>query len=226
MSLDASVEALFKQLDEFRQFPKYSLERRIDLFLSLYLEEFLTTRWEAPVKLVVPEFPIKREQDNQSCNVDYLLRRGGPKPAWVFLELKTSPGSIGTEQLERYRAAQQLGMFHWRRDLLSIHKAASGEARRKYAHLLEQLAKAGAWQEEHEHPLPIEVVYLAPRASVFEDARYKEWVRWLPLEEFARWKPQKHAELWGPVSALLTQMREERESGHGGSVGGPLAPVQ
>lgn len=208
MSLDASVEALFTQLDGFRQLPKYALERRIDLFLSLFLEEFLSTRWEAPVSLVVPEFPIKEEENNRSCNVDYLLRRLGQKPAWVFLELKTSADSVDTAQLERYRAAREYGMRGWRKDLLHIRDAVSGNAprKRRYNVLLEQLAKAGAWQEEHEHPIPIEVVYLAPRSPVFEDARYKEWVRWLPLEEFARWKPQRHKELWAPVSALLLRM--------------------
>jgi hypothetical protein len=205
MSLDASVEALFTQLDGFRQLPQYALERRIDVFLSLYLEEYLSTRWEAPVSLVVPEFPLKDEERHRGCNVDYLLRRQGPRPAWVFLELKTAADSVDAARLDWYGEARQLGMSHWRKGLLSIHKAVSGDAprRRKYSVLLEQLAKAGAWQEEHEHPLPMEVVYLAPRSPLFEDARYKEWVRWLPLEEFARWKPQRHAELWAPVSALL-----------------------
>lgn len=202
MSLSASVEVLVQQLDHFRRFPKYALERRLDVFLSLFVEEFLSTRFEAPVRMVAPEFPLKREGNHLSTNVDYLLRREGPHPAWLFLELKTSADSVGREQLATYRAAREQGMRHWRRGLLSIRDAVRDDAPRKkrYNRLLEQLAKAGAWLGEY----PIEVIYLSPPSPLFEEEH--EGVRWIPLDEFARWKPRQHSELWEPVSELLRKL--------------------
>ncbi len=201
MSLSQSVEVLFQQLDSFRGFPKYALERRLDVFVSLFLEEYLSTRFEAPVRIVAPEFPLKRKEDFQSTNVDYLLRREGPRPAWLFLELKTSAGSIDKAQLALYREAKERGMRDWRKDLMAIHERCRSDAARseKYDVLLKALASAGAWQQE----LPIEVVYLSPPSRAFEASGFQEWGRWLPLEEFARWQPRRHAELWEHVRKLL-----------------------
>jgi hypothetical protein len=203
MSLSASVEVLVQQLDHFRRFPKYALERRIDVFLSLFVEEFLSTRFGAPVRMVAPEFPLQGEGNHLGTHVDYLLRREGPHPAWLFLELKTSADAVSREQLATYRAAREYGMRHWRRDLLSSRNAVSGDAPRKsrYNRLLEQLAKAGAWQGEH----PIEVVYLSPPSELFAEEG-SAGVRWIPLDEFARWKPRQHSELWEPLSELLLKL--------------------
>jgi hypothetical protein len=203
MSLSASVEVLVQQLDHFRRFPKYALERRLDVFLSLFVEEFLSTRFEAPVRMVAPEFPLKREGNQLSTNVDYLLRREGPTPAWLFLELKTSSDAVSREQLASYGAAREYGMRHVRRDLFSIRDAVGNDAPRKtrYNRLLEQLARAGAWLGEH----PIEVVYLSPPSPLFDEPG-NDWVRWIPLDEFARWKPRQHSELWEPVSELLVKL--------------------
>ncbi len=102
MSQQSSLEVLFARLREWSRFPKYSLERRIDIFLTPFLAPFLSARMEAPVTLVAPEFPIKLESSNQSVNVDYLLRRDGRAPAWIFLELKTDARSLRDEQLAHY----------------------------------------------------------------------------------------------------------------------------
>lgn len=203
MSLSASVEVLVQQLDQFRRFPQYALERRLDVFLSLFVEEFLSTRFEAPVHMVAPEFPLHREGNHLSTHVDYLLRREGPNPAWLFVEVKTSAEEVSREQLATYREAREYGMRHWRRDLLSSRDAAQGDAPRKtrYNRLLEQLAKAGAWQGEH----PIEVVYLSPPSPLLAEPG-QDGVSWIPLDEFARWKPRQHSELWEPVSELLRKL--------------------
>ncbi len=205
MSLSESVEVLFQQLDSFRGFPKYALERRLDVFVSLFLEEYLSTRFEAPVRIVAPEFPLKREQDFQSINVDYLLRREGSSPAWLFLELKTSEGSIDKAQLALYREARERGMHHWRKAVMEIHGRIRSDAARseKYEVLLKALASAGAWHSPELPDLPIEVVYLSPPSRAFEASGFKEWGRWLPLEEFARWQPRRHPELWAHVRKLL-----------------------
>lgn len=75
--LNQSVDQLFKHLLGNRCFPKYQLERRLDIFISYFLEDFFSdpNHFGTKVKMVAPEFPIKNEGDNNysSKNIDYLL---------------------------------------------------------------------------------------------------------------------------------------------------------
>ncbi|MFP2923760.1 hypothetical protein ACLESO_00820 [Pyxidicoccus sp. 3LG] len=195
MSLDSSIAALFTQLEHFRQFPKYSLERRLDLFLALYLEEFLSEQYEASVRIIAPEFPLKKELGNQSTNLDYLLRRDGPRPAWLLLELKTSADSFSSPQYEIYVNARAAGMQALLRDVRTIQRASSH--RGKYEHLLQAV--------EREDPVDVgcELVYLTPVLP----RSLPEHVRVITLDTLAAWNPSKqHLELWPYVRQLLQSL--------------------
>ena len=71
---------MFANLDAWRHLPSYQLERRADVFFSLYLHEVLEA--ELGVELeptLIPEFPIKRDlvlavdPSGLSVKVDYAL---------------------------------------------------------------------------------------------------------------------------------------------------------
>ncbi|MCP3136651.1 hypothetical protein [Pyxidicoccus xibeiensis] len=195
MALDGSIAELFAQLEHFRQFPKYSLERRVDVFLALFIEEFLSEQCNAPVRIIAPEFPLKKEFGNQSTNVDYLLRRDGPSPAWLLLELKTSADSFCDQQLRTYLEARAVGMEALLGRIRTIQEATNH--REKYEHLLQAVAR--------EVPVEVEceVVYLAP---VFPRS-LSEHVRVFTLDAFAAWRPTKrHLELWPHVRQLLQSL--------------------
>ncbi|NMO16106.1 hypothetical protein HPC49_17895 [Pyxidicoccus fallax] len=195
MSLEGSITELFARLAHFSAFPKYSVERRVDLFLALFIEEFLSDQYDAPVRIIAPEFPLKREASNQSIHVDYLLRRDGPRPAWLFLELKTSADSFRDPQLEAYLRARAAGMPALLRDLHTIQRAS--DHREKYAHLLQVV--------EREAPVDVEceVVYLSPALHW----PLPEQVRVFTLDTLAAWSPRnRHVELWPHVRRLLESL--------------------
>jgi len=68
------LERVFRHLDRWRHLPNYQLERRADIFFSVYLgavvEEFTGVALEEEF---LPEFPLKRELSDKSVKVDYVL---------------------------------------------------------------------------------------------------------------------------------------------------------
>lgn len=156
------IELLFRQLDRWRCLPDYQLERRADLYFSLYLPEVLEAVLNEPIRQdLVPEFPIKQLGSNRSDKVDYLaVTADGTK--LVFIELKTDCNSTRRKQFEYLcRGAQKTGaeLFD---DLSTIRKAS--KARPKYDALIAAIKAMGlpenrAKEIGENHP----VVLISPR---------------------------------------------------------------
>ncbi|HPD48392.1 MAG TPA: hypothetical protein P5279_17685 [Anaerohalosphaeraceae bacterium] len=54
------ISQLFDRMDAWRHLPNYQLERRADLFFSLYLPSVLESKFGVPVSpIVIPEFPVR-----------------------------------------------------------------------------------------------------------------------------------------------------------------------
>ncbi len=140
-----------------KRLPKYQFERRIDSMVTLFLPGILRKVFGWRTQLVAPEFPLRKETNNQSTNVDHLLYRqaddAGTQAAWIFFELKTDAASCSDPQLEIYRTAMALGMPRLLSDLRLIADASG--ARAKYRTLTELISP---FPED----APIELVYLAP----------------------------------------------------------------
>ena len=83
-----------------------------------------------------------REPSQLTVNVDYLLLlTKGSEHRWVFLELKTDPGSFDSAQLRLYRIAQRLGMKKLLADLAPLTKRSKSP--HKYEHLLRKMDRVG-----------------------------------------------------------------------------------
>lgn len=202
MSLTDSLIDLVTRLDEWRQYPKYALERRLDIFLTPFLAPYLSQRMEAPVELVAPEFPLKRPDNAQSTNVDYLLhRRGERNPRWVFLELKTDERSIRPEQLAIYQRAAQRPFADIFAEVES-EIAPSSKHRAKYDRLLDRV-RAGGTERLRDG---VEIAYLSPKRPTTDPT-----VRWFPLKDFASWKPTDHVELWEHLRPVIEILQEDDE---------------
>ncbi len=204
MNAKSEIARLIVLMQDFRQFPKYQLERRLDIFIALFLPEFLSATFGgAPVEIMAPEFPLKKDGSRASVNADYLLYRGGDKPAWIILELKTCEGSLGASQCEKYLAAARKGMRGLLEEIREI-KNGSGEAS-KYEYLLGKFS----FPERLEHP--VEVVYLSPCAreslgGEFAGMLGADTIRWITLAEFCAWEPREGGELWVELKRLLLQI--------------------
>ncbi|MEM1416578.1 MAG: hypothetical protein AAGH15_16825 [Myxococcota bacterium] len=138
---------LFANLDRWRHLPAYQLERRADVFFSLYLTGLLReVTGVALSDIILPELPIKRDiafpesASHQSFKVDYALFSEA-RDRVFFVELKTDDASRRSEQDAYLAAARKVG---FRAIALGIRAIAlRTDAHRKYFHLLAALAELG-----------------------------------------------------------------------------------
>ena len=174
MSLDESIDSLLQRLHRWSAFPKYSLERRFDLFLTPFLEPFFSWKFGKPARLVAPEFPLLNSLGTEGAtvdenavpartvNVDYLLRLGEglstQEREWLFVELKTDSNSFDEDQARLYAAARRREMHRLIADLARIKSKAKPSYRPKYETLLAALPPS-----DDREP-PIRVAYLAPES--------------------------------------------------------------
>lgn len=103
---------LFARMDTWRHLPSYQLERRADLFFSLYLKEALEARLGfAVAERMVPEFPVRigaiypHIPIDKSFKIDYVAVSSDGTSA-ILVELKTeglsrrdSPGRSGSGEV-------------------------------------------------------------------------------------------------------------------------------
>ena len=141
---------LFGRLSKWRHFPDYQLERRADLFFSMYLVECLQERTKHDLQeLVIPEFPIKRgliwdeDTTNKSVKVDYVAFDRDLARIY-FVELKTDLASRRPEQDTYLQRAASRPFSEILQGIKDI--AVRTEEKRKYFHLLNALAAAGLIQ--------------------------------------------------------------------------------
>ena len=157
--MEKSIDQVFKNLDEWRHLPSYQLERRADIFFSLYLKEVLEEKFAERLKgiclndVLIPEFPFrkgaydaKNEKDNQSTKVDYLAVSKDHEHVFL-VELKTDNASVGSNE-EYLQNAKSAGFAKLLEGVLAIRKATSAKTRGKYDCLIGQLEKLELVKEE------------------------------------------------------------------------------
>lgn len=131
---------LFQRLDDWRHLPAYQLERRADIFFSMYLSDVLHAQTGAPHRDPIPEFPLKRRDSRKSSKVDYLvIAEGGERASLV--ELKTDMASLSSEQQTRMEIAASQGWVPLMEDLREI--LGGTPEPEKYCHLLRNLEGHG-----------------------------------------------------------------------------------
>jgi len=141
------ITELFDRMDSWRHLPGYQLERRADLFFSLYLAEALEAKLGFPVRRdLVPEFPVRigalcsRSESNQSFKIDYLALSEDLTKA-ILVELKTEGRSRREKQDKYLMEARRVGLTGLLNGVLDIFRATT--AKRKYFCLLQRLAGLG-----------------------------------------------------------------------------------
>jgi hypothetical protein len=220
MSLDHSITEIVNRLVGWSRFPKYALERRLDIFLTPFLEGFVEGAFKkagsttVTAKLAAPEFPLlaridperrppKRESKEPSAltvNVDYLLYVVvDGEPRWLFFELKTDRGSFKKEQLRLYRVARDRTMPRLLTDLQSVRgRTAKAD---KYLHLQKTL------ETGFDCSAPIQLAYLSPEPkdgfpTEKTTAGALPTIFW-SFDTFRAHRPTQHPELWKALQPLL-----------------------
>ena len=141
------IDTIFRHLDQWRHLPAYALERRADVFFSVYLKGFLENALGVALEdEILPELPLKHglvpsDRDSaQSVKVDFALFPKDRERV-LFVELKTDLRSRRDRQDEDLLAAQQAGfrrVVEGIREII-LHTAAY----QKYFHLAWALERLG-----------------------------------------------------------------------------------
>jgi hypothetical protein len=167
---DELVHQIFSNLDEYRQLPNYQLERRADIFFSIYLKEILEKHLVVEIDSFIPEFPLKIDRtthsgksSNLSNKADYFAVCWQSKTIYL-IELKTESTSLRISQHEYLVNAKEKGLYSLLNDLCNIGKASRHKA--KYTMLFKYLRDLKLI-DIHNKPLPenifkIEIVYIIP----------------------------------------------------------------
>ena len=135
------LEAVFANLDRWRHLPNYQLERRADIFFSVYLKGLMEeVTGVALDDMIIPELPLKRDATDQSVKVDYALFAKDRSKVF-FVELKTDGGSRRDQQDRYLLEAGQHGFRKVVEGLCSIIRKTN--AHQKYHHLMSALAGLG-----------------------------------------------------------------------------------
>ena len=140
------IDMLFNRLDTWRHLPSYQLERRADIFFSLYLSEVLEKKLGFQVLVdLIPEFPVHietiyKKKTDKSYKIDYIAFSKALDKA-VFVELKTDYSSRRPGQDKYLCKAREVGLSKLLGGLKKIFIATT--AKRKYFCLFEQLERFG-----------------------------------------------------------------------------------
>lgn len=92
---------------EGTKIPKVQVEREVGFILGIFIEELLCEKlrvndeYSGNYQLISREFPLKKVNNNQSTNIDFLILNE-EKGILIFLELKTDSSSNNDEQLKIY----------------------------------------------------------------------------------------------------------------------------
>ncbi len=141
------IDTLFNRMNAWRHFPNYQLERRADIFFSLYLPAALEAKLGFSVRPeLAPEFPVRigtiypNIPIDKSYKIDYVaLSAAGDKA--VLVELKTEGRSRRPKQDDYLLEAQKVGLPALLEGLMDIFRATN--AKRKYFCLLLYLESMG-----------------------------------------------------------------------------------
>ena len=190
-----TINNIFDNLDLWRNLPAYQLERRADIFFSIYLPEILSQKVGIDIEGVIPEFPIRvgtiqPEHDiNKSFKVDYLAKAKDGRTI-LFVELKTDHSSRRGKQDWYLQRASQVGIVELLVGLRQICKVT--KSRRKYRILLGLLQELGLIVMDDVEAFEIvpakytiQVIYIQPNNPGGQEnvITFKEVSQWIENHE-------------------------------------------
>ena len=191
-TLHHSIVSLVTSLKVNRTIPKYQFGRASEPLLALFLGEALEHAGFGPLEYVVPEFPLKKE-NNQSTNIDHAFKLGGA--GWLLVEVKTDAVKPRPAQVQCYEKHAERPISELIKNLTAIHDASRKKA--KYRSLIERVDRM------EPHTGNAIFLFVSPHTSdPFKGAGLR--MRWLSLHSlFADFESRQHPELWSVCASLF-----------------------
>lgn len=168
--------------------PKVQVERSLGPIIGFFLADALSANLQEDIVMLCPEFPIRKEGNNQSTNIDWLMF-SRTKQELLLVELKTTDTSFAAwqasiyEDLQNKIASTQSAVF-LAEDLEDI--ADESLERGKYLNVQKMTASGlgiteDAIREVFGRCKHARVIYLAPKASHPKQKWRDDWL-WLSFD--------------------------------------------
>jgi hypothetical protein len=194
----AFLDALLKNILDGRMIPKYQVERAISPLLGIFLPDILTEKLKSKnkIEMICAEFPLKKPENNQSTNIDWLMY-DEDRDELIFFEMKTSDSSYKQEQFDIYDSIINKSSFSFLINGLEDIWGVSLE-HGKYSKIIEDTKK---FKDKITNCKNARIVYLVPKIIKVKLIRdfgqehnvtvlsFSDLPETLPLSEFAsEWK--------------------------------------
>ena len=208
--------ALMQHLMQGTMIPKVQVERSIGPIIGFFLADALATKPDDDIVMLCPEFPIQKTGNNQSTNIDWLMRNLDTQEL-LLVELKTTDTTFRPEQAAIYRELQSKiareGSAAFLLDDLDAIGAASQE-RGKYQNVRNLLAQGFGASDDNELREALgrckraRVVYLAPQVSKPKDwPTHEEGWTWMSFADLpASLDAHDYADQWPAIRNSLLSL--------------------
>ncbi|MCW3105713.1 MAG: hypothetical protein JWQ09_219 [Segetibacter sp.] len=187
------LTSIFELLAQNKKLPYYQAERRIDIFINIYLEEILNAFLKSTsIQFIAPEFPLKKKGNAASTKVDYLCLDDITKEIY-FVELKTDNSPFKPSQLDIYRDNLQ-----WNKCIDGLHvifgKNDKGKYKEKFSLLNNRLNHFNLLSN-NSMEYKIKIVNILPNVTDEEKEKNNDLL-FITFEDLESFKPKNHSEEW------------------------------
>jgi hypothetical protein len=155
------LREMINLLEVNQRFPKYQMERRVDILIYLFLPDII--RWkfgkDYKVDFIIPELPIKKEGNNLSTNLDYFVICNSKNKGFL-VELKTDANSCRPEQMHQYFKVKNDRFKAIIDGIQDIIKVTKRPYRKKYKDLLDIL------ENKVNSEIQLDIIYILPESGI------------------------------------------------------------
>ena len=219
------IDMLMDSIMEATMIPKSQIERAVGPILSMFLDVVLTETYRedqnlsGSIVMISPEFPLKKNDNWQSTNIDWLMYNTVRKQL-LFVELKTSDTSTNENQnsiyhLKKEAVLRQGGAFLIE-DLIQMRDRSSEFG--KYQYILEK--KVMPLMDEISNCKDARLIYLVPKSAEHKVKGHADSI--LTFGMLTKSIPGKFSEEWGIIldhlSALDSSSQQSRNSQYRNSI--------
>lgn len=211
--------ALMEHVMQGIMIPKMQVERAVGPIIGFFLADALSISLNQDVVMLCPEFPIRKNDVNQSTNIDWLMYSRHTQEL-LLVELKTTDTTFRSDQADIYRNLQKAIAARSSAAFLvdDVHKISdASQERGKYQNVLKLLAhKLKNEQDASEDSLrqaldrckSARVIYLAPEACKRTDWPVEDtsWT-WMSFKDLpVSLNEHAHADHWPAVRSSLVSL--------------------
>lgn len=203
------ITALMENVIESTMIPKVQVERIVAPILSMFIGDILTATFRddshlsGNIRLIAPEFPLKKEDNRQSTNIDWLMYNSS-RDQLLLVELKTSDTSIRGSQNSIYQsiknAIRSKGGTFLIKDLELLRDTSQESG--KYQFVLEN--KVASFKDKISNCQDAKIIYIVPKSIENKSQQYADRV--LTFSSMSQSISGAYSQEWGVIHNYLCKL--------------------